>query len=63
MFDSWLWGINKDLKPLALLGAATVSWVIWCHRNDIVFEQKNVTNSLQVVPGLYYISLSFRGWF
>jgi hypothetical protein len=24
MFDSWLWGINKDLKPLALLGAATV---------------------------------------
>jgi hypothetical protein len=40
MFDSWLWGINKDLKPLALLGAATVSWVIWRHRNDIVFEQK-----------------------
>jgi hypothetical protein len=28
MFDSWIWGINKDLKPLALLGMATVCWVI-----------------------------------
>jgi hypothetical protein len=49
MFDSWLCGINKVLKQLALLGTTTVCWVIWHRRNDIVFEWKNVTNSLQVI--------------
>jgi hypothetical protein len=49
MFDSRLWGINKDLKLLVLLRAATVCWTIWLHQNDIVFEEKNMTNSLQVV--------------
>jgi hypothetical protein len=49
MFDSRLWGINKDLKLLVLLRAATVCWMIWLHQNDIVFEEKNMTNSLQVV--------------
>jgi hypothetical protein len=35
-------------KLLALLGAA-VCWVNWRHRNDIVFQRKYVTNSLQVL--------------
>jgi hypothetical protein len=46
MFDSWLLGINKYLKLLALLEVASVCWAIWRHRNDVVFEQKTVTNSL-----------------
>jgi hypothetical protein len=41
--------ISKDLKLLVLLGAASVCWAIWRHRNEIVFERKNVTNSLQVL--------------
>jgi hypothetical protein len=49
MFNSWLWGINKELKPLVLSGAASICWAIWRHWNDIVFERKNVTNVLQVV--------------
>ena len=40
MFDSWLGGINKDSKSLALLGAAALCWAIWRHRNDIVFEKR-----------------------
>jgi hypothetical protein len=40
MFDSWLWGINKDFKPLALLWVASICWVIWRHRNNVVFERK-----------------------
>jgi hypothetical protein len=29
MFRSWLEGIIKDLKLLALLAAAAVCWAIW----------------------------------
>jgi hypothetical protein len=42
IFDSWLWGINKVLKPLAMLGATPICWAIWRIRNDIVFKRKNV---------------------
>jgi hypothetical protein len=49
MFNSWLWGINKELKQVVLLGATSICWAIWHDRNDIVFERKNVTNVLQVV--------------
>jgi hypothetical protein len=49
LFNSWLRGINKDLKQLVLLGAASVCWAIWRYRNDIVFERRNVTNILQVL--------------
>ena len=28
VFGSWLWGITKDLKSLAILGAAAVCWAI-----------------------------------
>jgi hypothetical protein len=48
MFNSWLRGINKDLKQLVLL-EASICWAVWRHRNDIVFERKNVTNVLQVL--------------
>jgi hypothetical protein len=58
MFGSWL-GVSKDLKLLALLGATTVCWAIWRHRNDIVFERKNVTNSLQV---LHFAIHWLRSW-
>jgi hypothetical protein len=43
MFNSWLWGINKDLRQLALLGAIAFCWAIWHHKNNMVFERKNVT--------------------
>jgi hypothetical protein len=46
LFDSWLWGINKVLKPLALLGATSICWASCRLRNDIVFKRKNVTNPL-----------------
>jgi hypothetical protein len=46
LFNSWLRGINKDLKQLVLLRAPSVCWAIWCYRNDIVFERRNVTNIL-----------------
>jgi hypothetical protein len=40
IFNSCLWRINKDLKQLVSLGAATICWAIWHHRNEIVFETK-----------------------
>jgi hypothetical protein len=56
MLNSWLWGINKDLKQLVLLGAAAICCVIWHHRNDIVFERKNATILMQVLhPAIYWL--------
>jgi hypothetical protein len=49
MFNSWLRGLNKDLKQLVLLGAPAFCWAIWRHRNGIVFERKTTTNVLQVL--------------
>jgi hypothetical protein len=37
LFNSWLRGLNKDLKQLVLLGASAVCWAIWHNRNDIIF--------------------------
>jgi hypothetical protein len=65
MFNSWLWRINKELKQLVLLGAASICWAVWRHRNDIVFEWKNVTNVLQVVDSGYtsVLGLCYRSLF
>ncbi|PNT67221.1 hypothetical protein BRADI_3g22914v3, partial [Brachypodium distachyon] len=35
-------GVDKNLRPLILVGAATVFWSIWLCRNDIVFDRKKV---------------------
>jgi hypothetical protein len=43
MFDTWLWGLDKDEKPLVLAGVAATCWVIWHCRNDVVFDQKIMT--------------------
>jgi hypothetical protein len=46
MFYLWLWGISKDFKMFALLGAVSVCCAIWWYKNDVMFEQKYVINSL-----------------
>jgi hypothetical protein len=43
IFGSWLWGLEKDLKPLILLGVAATCWPLWLCRNDIIFRNKHNT--------------------
>jgi hypothetical protein len=59
MFGDWLWGISKELKPLVLLGAATTCWSLWLCKNDVVFERKPNTSSLQVI---YSVIHWLRSW-
>ena len=49
MFGSWLCGLSKKLKWLALLGAAATCWPLWLCRNDLVFEKKRTSFPLQVI--------------
>ena len=59
MFGSWLCGLSKDLKSLALLGAAATCWSLWLCRNDLVFEKKCTSFPLQVI---YSIIHWLRTW-
>jgi hypothetical protein len=49
MFDYWPWEINKDFNLLALLWVSSICWTICRHQNNVVFEWKTETNSLQVL--------------
>jgi hypothetical protein len=51
MFGSWLWGLEKDLKPLILLGAAATCSSLWLCRNDIIFS----TFPLQVIYSIIHL--------
>lgn len=65
IFGNWLWGIEKELKPLVLLGAAATYWSLWLSRNDIVFGKKNNSSALQVIFQIIHRSirgLSYRNW-
>jgi hypothetical protein len=49
MFGTWLWGLDKEQKSLALMGAAAICRAIWRCRNDIVFDQKIMNCPSQVI--------------
>jgi hypothetical protein len=49
MFDTWLWGLDKDKNSLVLAAAATTCRAIWRCRNDVVFDWKFVSSPLQVI--------------
>jgi hypothetical protein len=51
MFGSWQWGLEKDLKPLILLGAAATCSSLWLCRNDIIFS----TFPLQVIYSIIHL--------
>ena len=59
MFGQWLGCFAKNLRSLALLGAATTVWSLWMNRNDFVFEKKKTFSPLQVI---YAISHWLRTW-
>ena len=42
ILSSWLTGISKKERSLIFVRAATLMWVIWCTRNDLIFEKKNI---------------------
>jgi hypothetical protein len=42
LFGDWLHGFNNVLKTVFILGATMMCWVLWIHRNDLVFEKKNL---------------------
>jgi hypothetical protein len=49
LFGTWLWGLDKEQKSLALTGAATICCAIWRCRNDIVFDRKIMNCPSQVI--------------
>jgi hypothetical protein len=59
MFDTWLWGLDKDKKSLVLAGAATTCWAIWRCRNDAIFDRKVVHSPSQII---YSAIHWFRIW-
>ena len=42
MLRNWLTGISKKERSLIFVGAAALMWAIWCTRNDLIFEKKNI---------------------
>jgi len=54
MFGSWLYGLSKEPKSLALLGAAATCWSLWLCRNDLVFEKKRTSSPLQVIYSIIH---------
>ena len=59
MFGSWLCGLSKELKSLALLGAAATCRSLWLCRNDLVFENKRTSSPLQVIYSIIHL---LRKW-
>lgn len=59
MFGSWLWGIEKELKPLILLGVAATCWSLWLCRNDIIFGNKHNPSPMQVIYSIIHL---LRTW-
>jgi hypothetical protein len=51
MFGSWLCGLSKELKSLALLGAATTCLSLWLCRNDL---KKCTSFPLQVIYSIIH---------
>jgi hypothetical protein len=54
MFGSWLCGLSKELKSLALLGAAATCRSLWLCRNDLVFKKKRTSFPLQVIYSIIH---------
>ena len=48
MFGTWLKGLNSRLKSLIWVGACALCWAIWLSRNDVVFDNAQVSTPLQV---------------
>ena len=42
MLWNWLTGISMKERRLIFVGAAALMWTIWCTRNDLIFEKKNI---------------------
>jgi hypothetical protein len=49
IFGTWLSGISKDLKSLALLGTTATVWSIWLYHHDSVFEKKTPSSPSPVI--------------
>ena len=56
---SMVGGYDKKLRNFVLLGAGITVWSLWLHRNEIIFEKKNIFSPLQVI---YSISQWIRTW-
>ena len=62
MFGSWLYGLSKEPKSLALLGAAATCWSLWLCRNDLVFEKKRTSSPLRTGYLLDYTLAPYMGY-
>jgi hypothetical protein len=49
MFGNWLNGIDKTVKARIRIGVCALVWAIWNCRNDIIFNNANVSPFLQVI--------------
>jgi len=54
MFGRWLGTFARNLRRMALLGAATTVWSLWMNRNDFVFENKTNFSPLQVIFAIFH---------
>jgi len=56
MLRNWLTGISKKERSLIFVGSAALMWVIWCTRNDLIFEKKIFSSFMQAVfRGAYWL--------
>jgi predicted Abi (CAAX) family protease len=49
MLGNWLTCIVKKIRKMIFVGVAALLWVIWCTRNDLVFEKKHFQSFMQVI--------------
>jgi hypothetical protein len=53
MFRNWLTCIDIKTRRSIFVGVATLMCVIWCTRNDIIFEKKFTCSMQAVFRGAY----------
>ena len=49
VLGSWLAGITKNVRNLISVGVAALLWAIWCTRDDMISEKKQVNFFMQAI--------------
>jgi hypothetical protein len=49
MFGNWLNGVSKSAKARIRIGVCALVWAIWNCRNDIIFNNANISPFMQVI--------------
>jgi hypothetical protein len=49
IFGGWLYGMSQKERQIFLIEIGVMLWVIWLSRNDVVFNKRSISSSMQVI--------------